>query len=230
MAIATSRSDSEVDHLRVKCRPSADHRSYDDSLSNTAAHAQARTNDNHLQIGRAIAEASNALSSVHPGISISWDRHYQLSNRIAMAWKLASLGIPNALVFLGLTGDREISKDGDYFADDDHWRAAFADYIAGFFPIHLLENDISSGAASFRLLSRSLPAIRSSRPIAERRVGRQAQRRFHLSRQEGPRERGRRIFLPSHQVASCRVLWRRVDRRIRVRPPRCFGPNRPRCR
>jgi Integrase core domain len=56
------------------------------------------------------------------------------------------------------------------------------------------------------------------------------ERRFHLSRPEGPRERGRRIFLPSHQVASCHVLWRRVDRRIRVRPPQCFGPNRSRCR
>ena len=27
------------------------------------------------------------------------------------------------------------------------------------------------------------------------------ERRFHLSRPEEPRERGRRIFLPSHQVA-----------------------------
>ncbi len=32
-----------------------------------------------------------------------------------------------------------------------------------------------------------------------------------LSRQEGPRERDRRIFLPSHQVASGGVLWRRAD-------------------
>jgi hypothetical protein len=133
-------------------------------------HAQLRTNDNHLQIGLAIAEASNALSSVHPGISIARDRHYQLSNRIAMAWKLASLGIPNALIFLGFTGDPEISKEGHYFADDGHWQGAFAEYIAGSLPIQLLDNDISCGAASFRLLSRSLPAIRSSCPLAERRV------------------------------------------------------------
>jgi len=61
-------------------------------------------------------------------------------------------------------------------------------------------------------------------------ASRPPEQRFHLSRPEEPRERGRRIFLPSHQVASCRVLWRRVDRRIRVRPPQCFGPNRSRCR
>ena len=133
-----------------------------------------KTIENHLQIGRAIAEASNALSSVHKGISISRDRHYQLSNRIAMAWKLASLGIPNTLIFLGFTGDREISRKGDYFADDDHWRGAFDDYLQGCFPRELLEHDISSGPAAFRVLSRSLPVIHQSRPIAERRHARQA--------------------------------------------------------
>src|ERR1700722_6957116 len=59
---------------------------------------------------------------------------------------------------------------------------------------------------------------------------RRPERRFHLSRQEEPRERDRRIFLPSHQVALGRVLWRRGDRRIRVQLPRCFGPNRSHCR
>jgi hypothetical protein len=136
--------------------------------------AQTRTDANHLQIQRAIAEASSALSKIHAGISISCDHHYQLSNRIAMAWKLASLAIPNALIFLGFTGDREISVEGEYFADRDHWHGAFSDYLAGTFPIHLLENDIGSGAASFRLLSRSLPVIRTSRPIAERRAWRKA--------------------------------------------------------
>jgi hypothetical protein len=132
--------------------------------------ARERTTDNHRQIGRAIDEASNALSS--QGICISCEHHYQLSNRIAMARKLASLGIPNTLVFLGFTGDREIAREGDYFADDDHWRRAFTEYLKGVLPVDLLEKDISSGAASFRVLSRSLPAIRYSRPIAERRVGR----------------------------------------------------------
>jgi len=132
--------------------------------------AREKTTENHQQIGRAIDEASNALSSQK--ISISRDHHYQLSNRIAMAWKLASLGVSSTLVFLGFTGDREISKEGDYFADDGHWHRAFTDYLEGVLPVDLLENDISSGAASFRVLSRSLPAIRYSRPIAERRIGR----------------------------------------------------------
>jgi hypothetical protein len=132
--------------------------------------AREKTTANHRQIGRAIGEASNALSI--QGICISCDHHYQLSNRIAMAWKLASLGIPSTLIFLGFTGDREIARERDHFADDDHWRCAFTEYLKGVLPIALLEKDISAGAASFRVLSRSLPAIRYSRPIAERRVGR----------------------------------------------------------
>jgi hypothetical protein len=132
--------------------------------------AREKTTANHRQIGRAIVEASNALSS--QGICISCEHHYQLSNRIAMAWKLASLGIPSTLIFLGFTGDREIAREGDYFADDNHWRHAFTEYLKGVLPIDLLEKDISSGAAPFRVLSRSVPAIRDSRPIAERRVGR----------------------------------------------------------
>lgn len=91
-----------------------------------------------------------------------------------MAWKLATLGIPTALVFLGFTGDSEISAEGKYFADDDHWRAGFADYAAEIFPSQLLDTDIFCGSASFRVLSRSLPVIRRSRSIAERRASRPA--------------------------------------------------------
>jgi len=137
--------------------------------------ARERTTENHRQIGRAIDEASNALSS--QGICISCEHHYQLSNRIAMAWKLASLGVPSTLVFLGFTGDREIAREGDHFADDDHWRTAFTEYLKGVLPEELLEKDISAGTASFRVLSRSLPAIRDSRPTAERRVGRVLKRK-----------------------------------------------------
>jgi hypothetical protein len=123
--------------------------------------AQAKTDANDLQIRRAVNEASSALSKIIDGISISCDHHYQLSNRMAMAWKLASLSIPNALVFLGFTGDHELSTEGKYFVDDDHWHDAFSEYAVDSFPMNWLDKDIALGHASFRLLSRSLPAIRS---------------------------------------------------------------------
>jgi hypothetical protein len=170
-ALVLVEAKAKVSEFDCKSKPLL-HRSED-------LEARERTSENHRQIGRAIDEASNALSS--QGISISCEHHYQLSNRIAMAWKLASLGVPNTLIFLGFTGDREISREGDYFADDDHWRRAFTEYLKGVLPADLLEKDISSGAASFRVFSRSLPAIRNSRPIAERRVGRLGKKKADLN-------------------------------------------------
>jgi hypothetical protein len=100
----------------------------------TDADAQKRTDENHDRIGQAIDQASVALSRASPGISISRDRCYQLSNRIAMAWKLASMGIPNTLVFPGFTGDSAIATRGEYFSDDDHWQRAFAAYASSSIP------------------------------------------------------------------------------------------------
>lgn len=90
--------------------------------------AQKRTDENHEQIGHAIAEAARALANFHSRIKFDRNHCYQLSNRIAMGWKLASMGIANTLVFLGFTGDREIDREGKYFADDKHWQEAFANY------------------------------------------------------------------------------------------------------
>ncbi len=60
-----------------------------------------------------------------------------------MAWKLASMGIPNTLVFLGFTGDIEIARTGRYFADDAHWQLAFATYALSSIPQKHLERDRS---------------------------------------------------------------------------------------
>jgi hypothetical protein len=132
--------------------------------------AQKRTDENHDRIGQAIDQASVALSQVAPGVSISRDHCYQLSNRIAIAWKLASIGIPNTLVFLGFTGDSEIAKAGVYFADENHWRLAFASYASSSIPMEYLDLDLSGGAANFRVIARSLPALRLSRPLSERKT------------------------------------------------------------
>jgi len=132
--------------------------------------AQKRTDENHDRIGHAIEQASVELSGAYPGISISRDRCYQLSNRIAMAWKLASMGIPTTLVFLGFTGDSAIAEAGRFFADDAHWQLAFDSYASPSIPQKYLDHELSAGAASFRVIARSVPVARLSRPLSERRV------------------------------------------------------------
>ena len=63
------------------------------------AEMQKRSNENHQRIAEAIAEAATALRALIPQIALSRDESYQFANRMAFAWKLASLGIPVGLVF-----------------------------------------------------------------------------------------------------------------------------------
>ena len=69
---------------------------------------------------KAIQEASDALSRHAAGVKISSDSWYQFSNRVSFAWKLASHGIPTALIYLGFLGDKGISTD--HLRDHEHWR------------------------------------------------------------------------------------------------------------
>lgn len=69
--------------------------------------------DNHEQIGTAIQQANSGLQTA---TALTWglsrDSHYQLANRFAWAWKIASLGIPVALVYLGFIDAAEMAGNG----------------------------------------------------------------------------------------------------------------------
>jgi hypothetical protein len=80
---------------------------------------------NHLHIGAAIASANRGWQTVAPEARLSRDEHYQLSNRLAFTWKLATLGIPTVLVYLGFTGDSEVRGEAAMLRDDAHWQALF---------------------------------------------------------------------------------------------------------
>jgi hypothetical protein len=84
--------------------------------------ASAASAANHERIGLAINEACAALREVSPSTAMSRDTHYQLSNRLAFAWKLASLGVPTVLVYLGFWGDTGIADAGTPFESAAHWQ------------------------------------------------------------------------------------------------------------
>jgi hypothetical protein len=126
------------------------------------AAASAASAENHQQIGRAINEACAALKRISTATSISRDSHYQLSNRVAFAWKLASLGVPTVLVYLGFSGDSGIADAGTPFTDSVHWHAAFGAYAHSVVPRDLVERKIECGAASTWLLVRSRPVLEAS--------------------------------------------------------------------
>lgn len=120
--------------------------------------------ENHARIGEAIEEAGTALRATLPDVRISRDSHYQLSNRIAFGWKLASLGVPTVVVYLGFVGDSGIADAGEPFSDEAHWRRVFAGYASPVAPNRLFERAINCGRASVWYLVRARSVLESSQP------------------------------------------------------------------
>lgn len=80
---------------------------------------------NHVRIGSCIQEGSLALSEqTHLAWALSRDWGYQMANRFAWAWKLAELGKPVILVYLGILGCEEMrSGTGQRpIASKDDWQ------------------------------------------------------------------------------------------------------------
>ena len=83
----------------------------------------ARNVRNLTSIGAAISEANDALVRITGGDwRLSKDHHYQVANRFAWSWKLASLGIPVVLVYLGFLCAEEM-REGENrpFAGQEDW-------------------------------------------------------------------------------------------------------------
>ncbi|MDI9524990.1 MAG: hypothetical protein QM218_05790 [Candidatus Cloacimonadota bacterium] len=83
----------------------------------------------HDKIGDAISEARGAISHFCSGIKISRDNHYQLSNRIAYTWKLASMGIPTILLYLGFINDPAWRSEHNQFVSEAKWIEATNNYF-----------------------------------------------------------------------------------------------------
>lgn len=94
--------------------------------------ASAGTLANHEKIGQAIEEAAIGLRSATGGSwRIARDSHYQLSNRFAWSWKLASLGVPVVLVYLGFLYATDIAKGGNLFHSEEHWERVVKGHCEG---------------------------------------------------------------------------------------------------
>ena len=61
-------------------------------------------------------EANAGLRKLPTGQwALSTRHHYQLSNRFAWSWKLAMLGVPVVLLYLGFLNAQDMQDDGDLF-------------------------------------------------------------------------------------------------------------------
>ena len=130
--------------------------------SRCAPTASIGSKKNHRQIVECIEESESGLNDICDGVfGLSVDSHYQLVNRVAHLWKLATCGIPVVLLYLGFVGDTRISKS--YFQNNEHWQRAMGGYMQGVIPQSFLEQQhqiVDSG--SMLMLSRSLEVLEKS--------------------------------------------------------------------
>lgn len=126
------------------------------------ANASQKSRENHSRIGAAIQEARYGLNSVPwSGFQITRDSNYQLANRIAFGWKLATLGVPTVLVYLGFLGDTGIPDTERPFMSADEWISAMTEYANNVLPddyVKLAIEDqaiVLCGGVSFTFVVRS---------------------------------------------------------------------------
>lgn len=112
---------------------------------------------NLLRIDWAIRDASAALAE-ETGLpwALSRDWNYQMSNRFAWAWKLADLGIPVVLVYLGFLSANEMSDQGKPLADDADWQNVVKRHSQALFPAAVWGQRWTCGGQPLIPLIRSL--------------------------------------------------------------------------
>lgn len=94
--------------------------------------SSANSKKNHSKIGTAIMEANADLERLTGRTwRLSRDNRYQLSNRFAWSWKLASLKIPVVLVYLGFLNACDMVHDGELFETEHDWSQAVLSHASG---------------------------------------------------------------------------------------------------
>src|SRR5262249_15775080 len=96
--------------------------------------------ENKSQIESAIREANDALNRSQctrfSGWSLAHEKCYQVSNRFAWAWKVASLGTPVILVYLGFLNATEMS-DRTVLTSAKQWERCVLDRSKGIVPAEI---------------------------------------------------------------------------------------------
>ncbi|MBN2830623.1 MAG: hypothetical protein JXR56_09925 [Candidatus Cloacimonetes bacterium] len=103
---------------------------------------------NRTQIKKALKE----VNSIFPDCNLSVDSHYQLANRFAWSWKLAEMGIPVVLIYLGFLNVEEWK---DRFKDHEDWENILKNYNQTTVPNKYWGTEIKTNKASFYPIIRS---------------------------------------------------------------------------
>jgi hypothetical protein len=125
--------------------------------------AKVASKENHAKIASCIHEANAALNKLCDGLfNINVSSHYQLANRLTYAWKLAALGLPVVLLYLGFTGDTNIGAD--HFRNDPHWQRVMGGYLQGIVSQQFPEKIHKVNSGSIQMLIRSMDVTDLHKP------------------------------------------------------------------
>ena len=111
---------------------------------------------NRKQIENALGEANAGLRRVTGGSwELSAEHHFQLANRFAWSWKLASLGVPVVLLYLGFLDAVEMRDRGSPFGKNDDWRDSLLEHCRSVVDVSCWERTLDIGGTPL------LPLIRT---------------------------------------------------------------------
>jgi hypothetical protein len=118
-------------------------------------------NDTHIRSAikeaSAALEANGALEGSFSGWKLSPDSHYQLCNRFAWGWKVASLGIPVILVYLGFLNVTDM-PGCKVFRTAEEWTQAVHNHAQGIVPRDAWGTELNVNGTPLIPLIRSWPA------------------------------------------------------------------------
>ena len=100
--------------------------------------------ENDRRIKAAIAEANTALARSSDQWQLSTATHYQLCNRFAWAWKVASFGVPVIPVYLGFLQAAEM---GGAFANHAAWRECLIEHARDVAPVDVWDRQRPAGSS-----------------------------------------------------------------------------------
>jgi hypothetical protein len=113
--------------------------------------------DNQRSISTAIADANRAMRRISPEWNLTADSHYQLCNRFAWAWKVASLGVPVILVYLGFLNVTDMPGRILLKTAED-WKDAMYKHAEGIVPRDAWGKELDVNGTPLIPLVRSWPA------------------------------------------------------------------------
>jgi hypothetical protein len=102
------------------------------------------------------ASITEAMAGINKqtGWNLSAEEHYQISNRFAWSWQLASMGVPVMLVYLGFLNADEWGDDK--LKDHDDWKKSVREYSKDIVPGAIWSSKVSAGSSYFYPVIRSL--------------------------------------------------------------------------